>query len=176
MSLNTAYFTSLINRANSATSCAQLQAIYTEAVLMVNSVTTAMSNDFASIQTIAADLEAAIVDLANHIATLAASQAAATGLATLPASAAGLATLGSVITFCQAQAALLATHGTAQTATFIQQALALAADYTKISNDYALLQNQVSNLTAQIAAIPALLSSFESAAATAASKFPGCAI
>ena len=167
--LNTQYFTAMQTRAQACSSCAQLQQLYTEMNTSVGATQSAITSQLAAVQT-------QVTNVANHIATLAASQTSTTTVGVVGATAAAISDLGSCIAYCKAQGASLVSFGSTNTATFIEQALALEADYTTITQAYSLITNQLTNLTAQVTGFASQLSATQAAFATAATRFPSCTL
>lgn len=174
--LNTQYFTAMQTRAQACSSCAQLQQLYTEMNTSVGATQSAITSQLAAVQTQVTNVANQITTLYNHIATLAASQTSTTTVGVVGATAAAISDLGSCIAYCKAQGASLVSFGSTNTATFIEQALALEADYTTITQAYSLITNQLTNLTAQVTGFASQLSATQAAFATAATRFPSCTL
>ena len=174
--LNTQYFTSLQNRANAVSSCSQLQGLYAEMNTSVGATQSAMTSQLAAVQTQVTNVASQISTLYTHIASLAASQTSMTAVGTVGATAAAVTDLSTCIAYCKAQGLSLVSLGSTNTLTFIDQALALEADYTSITQAYSLITNQLSNLTAQISGIASQLSATQAVFTTAALRFPSCTL
>jgi hypothetical protein len=174
--LNTQYFTSLQNRAQACSSCAQLQGLYTEMNISVGATQSAMTSQLAAVQTQVTNVASQMSTLYTHIASLAAAQTSMTAVGTVGATAAAVSDLGSCIAYVKAQGLTLVSLGSTNTLTFINQALALEADYTSITQAYSLITNQLANLTAQISGIGAQLTATQGIFSSVASRFPSCTL
>lgn len=174
--VNSAYFTSLNARVSTASSCANLTAINSQAVSSVNATIAAITSEIAQIQTQSTNLLNDITDITTQYGTLAASQTAITAVGTVGATAAAVSDLSSAIAYIKAQGLSLVSFGTTNTSTFIATAIAIATTLTKIQHDSTLLIRKLNSLNSQLTNIPAQLATLQSNIATKAAQFPSCVI
>lgn len=176
MSVNAAYYTALAQRAAAAASCSELKLIYTPGVGLINDTITAVNAELSAIQTTAARLQGDINALADHLATLAGCESAATALTTLPGLASGMITLANVIAYCTASASIIGGFGTATNTSWIKEALSIARQIATIQADYSSLQSQITTLQDEVTALPGVLAAFESSCQTASLQFNSCTL
>lgn len=176
VAFNQQYFDSLQARVSVTITCDGLQRIATQAVNSVNATIASVNSQISAVQSDYNQLAQRIATLENHIATMLGSQNAFSALTTQAGTVSAVVDLGTAITYLKAQAAVMATLGTAANASFLMQALKLAQELIEVQTAYNRLDNQITSFTALLADLPAQLASLQSAIAAKASTITNCTI